>query len=227
MKTANEIIEELKGLNSPLADMPRLMPYHVPTGYFSKLDAYIIDGVKATELPEYTLPYTKAMPYEVPMGYFDTLPDMVAALVNEQNETISLTKSNPFAMPAGYFDALPQQMLQAVKQAETPKTKTIPLGNRVWKNLRWAAAAILLMGIGFGSYKMLQPTTAPLSTEQQLAQLPPGTISEYVQQNIDDFDTDLIASVMPGDINVSPAQLSDEEITNYLDEVGWDTDNIN
>lgn len=219
MKTANEIIEELKGLNSPMADMPRLMPYQVPAGYFSKLDEYIVGGVKATELPEYTLPYTKAMPYEVPIGYFDTLPDMVAALVHEEHEAVGLPKANPFAMPAGYFDALPQQMLQAAKQADAPKTKTIPLGNRVWKNLRWAAAAILLMGIGFGSYKMLQPADAPLSTEQQLAQLPAGTISDYVQQNIDDFDTDLIASNI-ANMEVSVSQLSDEEITQYLEDTG-------
>lgn len=225
MKTGNEIYDELKGLNSPLAEMPRLMPYYVPQGYFSTLTNHIKDGVKATYVTEYSLPdANRQNPYTAPKGYFESFPDMMLAIAKEDEQLPSIPTATPYDMPAGYFDTLPQQILQAAKQADKP-TKTIPLGKRIWSNVRWAAAAMLVAGLGFGSYKMLQPApVAEMNVQEELAQLPTSTISDYVQQNIDDFETDMIASNLTS-TNFSSPQLSEEEIIQYLDETGWETDN--
>ena len=71
MKQVNEIINELKGLNSPLAAMPREMPYQVPAGYFEQLPGDVLAIVNDTTIQAFE---KQGNPHEVPAGYFNTLP---------------------------------------------------------------------------------------------------------------------------------------------------------
>lgn len=223
MNEANDIVKELEELQSPLAGMPRSMPYAIPAAYFAMLEESIRTGIGA--VAEYSLSIPRQpMPYNIPTGYFDTLPEdiLAAATMRKQEPT------HAYILPEGYFEQFPMQALEAAKRAHAPKEKRIiPLPNKLWKNLRWAAAAVLILGIGFGSYKLMVPNDT-MSIEEQLAQLPTGTINEYVQAHIDEFDAEMIASNITATNNsATPAQLEEAEIINYLDETGWDGTTIN
>ena len=72
MKEVNEIIQELNEWGSPLAAMPRTMPYSVPDGYFDQLPGDIWGGIADEQL---MLEFDGTdMPLQAPEGYFDSLP---------------------------------------------------------------------------------------------------------------------------------------------------------
>ncbi len=231
MQPGKEILDELKGLSGYIASLNRVVPFATPEGYFDALPAAMTDGVAAANSnTDIALQVAgKQMPYQLPLGYFDMLPDAVLGMIAEDADVSFLPKAAAMTAPAGYFDKLPERMLAAVKQDEKPATKTIPLGNTLWKNLRWAAAALLIAGLGFGGYRMMQPadTVQPTaSVEQRLARVPDATLNKYIQQNIDDFDGDMIAGYVAagdGKTTITTDQLTDQEIINYLDETGWET----
>jgi hypothetical protein len=202
MESVNDIRNELKGLNSPLADMPRTMPYEVPQGYFESLE----DGITLMRAG-------KEMPYVIPQGYFEGLATEILFEVNKPQQ------QHPFSVPGGYFDALPAELLAKAKQSDK-KPKTISIGVTIWKNVRWAAAAVLLLGVGLGVYKnyLYQPK---FNVQDELSTLSQDEIHEYVQQHIEEYDVEAISSGSES-FEVKPAanQLSNEEIEKYLKETG-------
>jgi hypothetical protein len=239
MQPGKEILDELKELSSYLATLNRVVPFAVPEGYFEGNSQLLLQGVIAAN-SEHDLQLSvinKTNPYQLPQGYFETLSAKMLSAVTRQNAaSLLLPKVNAQEAPEGYFDQLPVRMLAAVKQEQEEKaeveapatTKVIPLGNNIWKSVRWAAAAILVAGLGFGSYQMIQPqrVTPKASVEQRLAQMPNAAINHYIQANIDDFDGDMIASVVTKNEKKAPVtkdQLTDKEIIDYLDESGWET----
>lgn len=215
MNEVNDIVKELQELQSPLATMPRTMPYAVPQGYFAQLEESIIAGISASDDIALPLP-DKQMPYHTPEGYFESFAENT--LKNVQK---TVSKEPAYIVPEGYFDQLPAQMLEKAKQEwarPEPRRKVIPL----WKNLAWAAAAILVLGIGFDIYRSANKAET-VTTEEQLAQLSNGTINEYIQSNIDEFDTEIIVADMNTATTAtpSPQQLQEDEIIEYLNETGW------
>lgn len=81
MNEHNNIQEELRELDSPLADMPRAMPYSTPDGYFAQFAANIHSiASQHIDLSDNQI----AMPYEVPAGYFGQLPGQVLAAVYKE-----------------------------------------------------------------------------------------------------------------------------------------------
>lgn len=71
MAINNDILQELKEMNSPLAELPERMPFNLPEGYFEQLPD-VVNEAKEREL-------SKAMPHTTPVGYFDRLPQQVIA----------------------------------------------------------------------------------------------------------------------------------------------------
>jgi hypothetical protein len=207
MESVNDIRNELRGMNSALTDMPRTMPYEVPVGYFESFT----DGVGL-------LKAGKEMPHEVPQGYFEQLADDILFEVNKP--------SVAFTVPEGYFEALPAEILAKVKQADR-KPMTIPIGIRIWKNVRWAAAAVLILGIGLGVYRSYWYEPA-FNVQEELASVSQEVIDEYVQLHIDEFDMETIATgTEPFDIKPATNHLSSEEIENYINESGLDESVLN
>lgn len=220
MNSANDILQELRGLESKLADMPRAMPYEVPAGYFDALPAAMLDAVKAEQAAEPILNLPKAMPYEVPVGYFEGLTKSV--MLQVQEPSLPLTKEMAYEVPAGYFENLPAQVIAKAKQEEAPQKAPKIIAFPVWKTVTRAAAAILVIGIGFGSLRYLN-TDKPMTAEGQLAALPKDSINEYVQLHIDEYEADAIAGTLEqADVTTLTNKLSAEEIENYLNETGWD-----
>jgi len=161
---------------------------------------------------------SRKTPYVVANDYFKVLPEAILAKTIEASLADVISKGNPFEVPTGYFDQLPQQLLSKVAfQQEQHPPKVISFGNNIWKSIRWAAAAVLLLTAGFGTLQMLNSEN---SVEQKLASLPADAVIEYVQDNRSGFD------VAPADLvletgHLATTQLTEEEITLYLDEMGW------
>ncbi len=78
MSRNNDILNELKELNSPLAELPHSMPFTVPGGYFEQLPNEINTAKKRG--------INKTMPHSVPTGYFESLSQEVLA-ATQQPET--------------------------------------------------------------------------------------------------------------------------------------------
>lgn len=222
MESYNDILNELSGMNSPLAGMSREMPYRLPECYFDWLPAQVSALIHT---PDITMPDfgTKKIPFEVPEGYFEQLQTNVLQQVQHDALTGALPKINVFTAPEGYFDTLPAQVLAQVQAADTPAVKRTRIIS--WQNLRWAAAAVLVLGLGFGSVKMLWPDTHKDAT---LAKVPATAIQAYVQQNIDEFDSELIENNIASNITLHSQSggmlnaVDKDDIIQYLNENGWE-----
>lgn len=250
MKEANDIQDELISWGNPLAGMSREMPYEVPDMYFAHLPETMRHIVEMEDETDAAIePFLKSfgnknvpIPYILPQDYFGQLPAQVMAEIKNNELAGKLPKPLLYAVPEGYFNTLPAQALAIAKDsgqeavaesssseleqqagAEEGSSRVIPLKKKsVWWHVRWAAAAALLIGIGIGSYRPLF-VKQPFDTEKALSKVPQSEINEYVQQNIDDFDVELLVSNLPASSanTIQPQQLNNKEIIDYLNENGW------
>ncbi len=140
MAQNNNILQELKELESSLASMAVQNVYSVPKGYFEGLAAQVLSRIKAMEattaLEELSVlspavsALPKQIPYTIPVGYFETLPENTMQLIrgiglSAKEETANLSpllsgldKQMPYTVPQGYFKGIEERMLKAVTGAE-------------------------------------------------------------------------------------------------------------
>lgn len=177
MSNADHISEELQSMGSPLAGMPRTMPYTLPDGYFGQ-NAHVI-------------------------GYIPT---------EHGTESANWGKTQAYTVPAGYFTTLPGNIRAAI--AAEQKAETAPL--RLFRSVQWAAAAIVIIAIGIGSY-MTFPGAVPYEPDKILASVPGTDIHDYIQRNYRE-DVDRIVA----NTSINKLELDNKEIIQYLDETGWD-----
>lgn len=160
MTQRDNILQELKELNSQLAAETVLNVYTVPAGYFEGLANQVMARIRALEanngadelnaLSPYLAKLSREMPYSLPKDYFETLPDNVLKSIHTSGLSAkdelaaispllsSLKKENPYRVPEGYFEGLP-----ATNQKETTQqpAKVVSLFSRTW--FRYAAAAVV------------------------------------------------------------------------------------
>lgn len=198
--------------------LSRELPYTIPTGYFENFAGDLLSSIKEQEAVEH-LPVT--MPFELPSGYFEHLPAQITAVINSEALVDTFPKGNPFYLEEEYFEAFPQLLNNRINKetAKNKTTKTIPLGRQIWLPLRWTAAAAVVLMIGFGT---LRNYIVPQSPEMLLSKLPKSAINSYVQQNIDEFNTESLIKNLPASgINLATAtttkNLKSEDIEKYLD----------
>jgi hypothetical protein len=155
MTQRDNILQELKELESSLANLPSQNIYTVPTGYFEGLAAQVLNKIKALEAAtasdelSFLSPslnnISKEMPFAVPSGYFEGLNEKVMQVISQDNDQTAkeelealspllsgLKKEMPYSIPAGYFDSL------KTKQ----ETKVVSITSRKW--FRYAAAAMIV-----------------------------------------------------------------------------------
>jgi|ERR1043165_31305 hypothetical protein len=159
---------------------------------------------------------SRHMLFAVPDGYFNNLTDSIIDEIQTSDKTASWKEQNPFAIPGQYFEQLPGNILARVKQEGNTVVKQ---KNIMLPVLRWAAAAVVILGIGFLTYTNI--AHKPMDTEKALSKIPDELIKDYLQQNIDDIDADLLVG-STANIDARIDALEDEDIINYLDETGWD-----
>jgi hypothetical protein len=156
MTQRDNILNELKELESSLISVSIQNIYSIPEGYFESLADKVLLRIKALELNDAVgelsvlspglANLSKQVPYVVPAGYFEELPEKTLRGIHEKGNVqsakeeleslspllSSLKKEMPFNLPEGYFDTLP------VKK----EVKVISISSRKW--FRYAAAAILV-----------------------------------------------------------------------------------
>ena len=218
MKQEDDILNELVSWGSPLANMSRIMPYAVPENYFADLCNNIEQNIKSEEISGI---WERSTPYEVPTGYFEDFPGQMLSIAKEEDILLPFGKANMLTVPEAYFETLPQQMLNAARATEKGhKTKVISIGRKRLLLIRLAAAAILVTGIGIGSYTFIANNNR--NPERVIARLPENVIQEYAQQNIDDLDVYTYVNSMLSSNNSDKytQHLSTQEIEQYLEETG-------
>lgn len=223
MNRQDIIQNELKELGlSQLASMSKSMPFAVPKHYFNELSENLNLLIADKDLVEPVFGFTKKMPFSgVPEAYFEGLSQQILAKVKTE-QVVDWPKENPYFVPQGYFENLPNTILAAVKSSEKRKNvtpKRIPL----YRTVQLAASMALIFFVGLGVFRMNDQR----NSTDLFGQISQAEIAEYVNSNIDDFDTDLVLNglafdkVIPEQNNITDA-LSNDEIKDYLNEEGLD-----
>lgn len=160
MTQKDNILQELKELNSSLGSNTGQNVYEIPEGYFDVLVEKVMARIKALEsgnaaeelnaLSPFLGKMSKENPYSIPGNYFETLSNNLLESVStnklsakEELAAISpllssLKKENPYNVPEGYFESLP---VTNQKEEIQPSAKVVSLINRNW--FRYAAAAVV------------------------------------------------------------------------------------
>jgi hypothetical protein len=165
--------------------------------------------------------WTKSMPYNTPDKYFEALTEKIIDTVTSEVITRDFPNIIPFSAPVRYFEDLPQQILMAAKGADATKQspRIIPIIKhvRVLQPIKWAIAALFIIGIGFGSYKIYLKEETNKS-EQILASVSGNEIQDYLHSTYR-LDVDRIVS---NNNEISNIQVDNKDIIQYLNETGWD-----
>ena len=155
MAQSNNILEELKALDSSLAGNVVEAPFEVPAGYFDSLPSQVLAKIKSLSqssneelagISPLLAAMPKDMPYAVPYGYFESVDISLASIITnhqsakEEVENLSpllggLKKEMPFAVPEGYCESIqPKIRRQAASVIHLTPSK--------W--LRYAVAAVFI-----------------------------------------------------------------------------------
>ena len=189
------------------------MPYAVPDGYFEELPGEISASISGLEAEEVAPVWGKEVPFAVPTGYFDELTSHITAATRLSEST----RDVPFSVPGGYFEALPAKMLHAAKASGADKkpARLIPLKRTsIFRQVRWAAAAVMLISIGVGYQVFFGHPSGP---EKILASVPGNDLQEYIEHTYR-----LDVKNIEGATEINNIPLENRDIIQYLDETGWD-----
>jgi hypothetical protein len=244
MTQKDNILQELKELQSSLANAPVQPVYQVPAGYFDGLAAEVLNRVKALEtddvkeeldhLSPLLAGISNKMPYSVPANFFNRIEERISEVIINENElspakeleTLSpllsgLKKETPYTVPQGYFE----NIVSAIPQ----ETKVISLTKQKW--FRMAAAAVvtgLIITIGFFIFDKpatIDPNVKPLAwVEKNLKKVSTDDIDKFVQL-ADVEEAPSIASVETketNDIKELMKDVPDKDIQKFLDDTPAD-----
>ena len=206
MKSANDILDELRELSPVLAGLEKVNVFTVPAGYFDLLSEDILAGVRNEENTGNKISSVSIT--DVPHGYFDSLAETIMGKIKAgQVETASdetralspmlysIQNENVFAVPAGYFEELSNAVISRL----TPQqAKVVVMKRRTATFFKYAAAAAFTGVMALGVFKFTGTSSK--------AELP-----DYVMAGlkIENIDKEL-------------SKISDDEIVKYLEAEGSD-----
>ncbi len=156
------------------------------------------------------------MPYSAPDGYFDGLSGRLNSCIAdefEQDNGLGLSKELPYRAPEGYFDALPGRILE---KAGRSKQRGFAI---TFRQLRWAAAAVLVVAIGLGAVNLMQEGNATMTKDGLLANVGDKEIREYL---VSIYHAP--AKGATGSAYLEGIDVDTRDIVAYLDETGWNLD---
>jgi hypothetical protein len=145
-----DIIQELKDLDSSLMQLQVANVFHVPVGYFDSFAEKALELVRL-EWPAFL---TRKPAYQVPPAYFEKLEERIMGHIrnhadyqSSQDELASLSpllsgleKRPVYSVPSGYFDRLPVRPIAA-----PARSRVVAMPAR--KLFRYAAAAVITAAI--------------------------------------------------------------------------------
>jgi hypothetical protein len=237
MLSRDNILTELKELQSSLSGFSLINTYQVPAGYFDGFASRMLNLVKAMDtidareelslLSPVVNEIDRNMPFAIPANYFNGLEKKLMEGVlasEEETETLSpllsgLKKSNPYTVPDNYFEGL----VNIAKNNEPRKqAKVISIGAKKW--YRVAAAAVVISFIAVGAFLFTRKDTiSPVDksyawVEKSLKQVSTDDLDQFIDMS--DERIPVIASVTPGkEAKELVNNLSDEQIQHFLDDV--------
>jgi len=239
MSTRNDILNELKELNSSLSGLSLINAYQAPVEYFEGFASRMLNMVKAMDAVDASEELSllsavvngidRKMPFAVPANYFNGLENRImegvlASESEEKLETLSpllngLKKNNPYTVPDNYFEGL----VNIAKNIEPRKeAKIISIGARKW--FQYAAAAVVISFIAVGAFLFSRKDTInPVDksyawVEKSLKQVSTNDLDQFIDMS--DERLPVIASVTPGkEAKELVNNLSDEQIQHFLDDV--------
>ena len=239
MSPRNDILIELKELDSTLAGVTLVNTYQVPAGYFDGFASSMLSLVKAMDtmdareelsfLSSVVNHIDRKMPFAVPANYFNGLEKrlmdgVLASESEEELETLSpllsgLKKNNPYTVPDKYFEGL----VNIAKNNEPRKeAKIISISVRKW--FRVAAAAVVISFIAVGAFLFTRKDSIDPANkshawvEKSLKQVSTNDLNQFIDMS--DERLPVIASVTPGkEAKELVNNLSDEQIQHFLDDV--------
>jgi len=202
------IYNELKELNSWLADISNINVFTVPDGYFSSLSSDMLHIVKdQNTINELDIP---VLDMKVPDGYFDGLADVImgkikleeAGNLSEPAFLPALTRKNVFSVPEGYFEGLAENILMKLPQQPAKLVAMKPRASF----FKYALAAAITGVLGFSLFSVFNKKTGTETMSQQTSTV--IDIAKGILKN-NSFDKEMDA-------------LADDDIINYLKNDGED-----
>jgi hypothetical protein len=183
MTQRDNILQELRELQSSLVNAPVQNIYHVPGGYFEGLADQVLNRIKALEAENaaeelgYLSPLlnslSKETPFTVPAGFFEGLAETVIESIKndlqtpaEELEKLSpllsgLKKEMPFSVPQGYFERLTKTVnIESAK----PVTKVVSITAQKW--FLYAAAAVVIGFVAITGFLLLN-RNEPANTDPE------------------------------------------------------------
>jgi hypothetical protein len=247
MTQRDNILQELKELQSSLANITIQNIYQVPAGYFEGLADQVLRRSKALEaesaigelecLSSLLNSISKKTPFTVPAKYFDGADERTTSVINSDNkhqtaaeelETLSpllsgLEKEMPYSVPEGYFQEINKAItIEAVK----PAVKVISITKQTW--FRYAAAAVVtgfvvLSGfLIFNKPKAIDPNEKSFAwVEKNLKKVSTDAIDDFVALAETDEAAPVIANVDPkikSEIQELIKDIPEKEIQVFLEE---------
>lgn len=243
MAQQNNILQELKELNSKLATISQQNAFQAPAGYFDNLAGEILKRVRALEagnaadelafLSPLLNQISKANPYAVPAGYFDGLEKKLELVIlnnkdqtaDEELESLSpllggLKKKTTYTIPEGYFENL---SLAKENPALETKTKVVSITSRRW--FRYAAAAVIIgfvATIGFfllgKDGKNIDPSEKSFAwVQKNMKKVSTNDINEFVEL-ASAGTPDIVKADTKVEISNLLKDVSDKEIQDFLND---------
>lgn len=219
--------------------------FAVPEGYFEGLAGSIMNRIK-TEISEESgvlQALRSAETYTVPDGYFDALPGRIISRIQTEKEEGSVLLEpvkhiNPYRVPAGYFEELSGEISRRLTEQQPAKVIIMQKRSSFF---RYAAAAVItgLMGLSIISLLNNRQNTEKPSIamtdvitdankmlkegdlEKQFSSLSDADIVNYLEENGEDVNAALVASVSE-DKNLPDEEeyiFDDKTLDNLLNEL--------
>lgn len=245
MKKNVMIYNELKELNSPLADFPNGNVFRVPDGYFDSLVPDIMEGINT----EYTIGKLNipSTGMNIPAGYFENLADTIMGRIRQESSDSnersllleSIGKANVFTVPDGYFEQLPEEIIY---KAVAKPAKVFMMRPRL-SVFRYAVAATITGLLGMSLFGILDNkhmnVTSPSNDnsaviamgtsiakdnriDEEFAALSTDDIIHYLKDDGEDVNSALVASLTEEDEKSLPSEdsyyLDDNTLDNFLND---------
>jgi len=243
MTQSNNILQELRELESSLAGQPVQNIFTVPAGYFEDFAGQMLNRIKALEAGNaseelsYLSPVlnsvSKQTPYKVPAGYFESVDARLVLIMQEQStvsaaeelESISpllssIGKKMPYAVPENYFENLTNTNESHANQGHA---NVVSITRRKW--FRYAAAAVITGIIALGALlyfnikNKVDPNKDPEKwVAKNTKKIDPKAMDAFVQM----ADENLVVAttpVKPEEVKELMKDVSDKELKDFLDEI--------
>lgn len=235
MSQNNNILQELKELESSLPGYAGQPIYSVPDGYFEGVAQQVLNKVKALEAENaadelnYLSPVlsavSKKMPYEVPVGYFEELEERMLQSVLHSHQTAAeelenispmlsgLNKNTPYSVPQGYFENL-----APFNKKTATTTKVVSIAKR--SLFRYAAAAVVIgiiatAGILFLNRPSFERFEAKLNKE--IKKTSDKELNDFIKYT--DGGQDVVFNEPKEEVKELLKDVPATELQNFLDEI--------